>query len=160
VIILTTTNADRKLLALGVKSAAFTAKELTKILDYLLKAIKNGLAPTEQKSYADFQSPGGVSLLNVSPQQKDVQGFAELAQRSGVNVSVKQNQESQIFYLCLQGQLVDIEKTAKEYQKRLTQQTQSRSSLTARLEQAKLQAASHTAERSKTLERERAGKEK
>ena len=150
-----TTNADRKLLALGVKSAAFTAKELKKILDYLLKAIKNGLEPTEQKSYADFQSPGGVSLLNVSPQQKDVQGFVELAQQNGVNVSIKQNQESQIFYFCLQGQLVDIEKAAKEYQKRLLEQTHSRSSLTLRLEQAKLQAASNTVERSKTLEHER-----
>ena len=71
------TGADRKLLALGVKSAEFTARELSKILDYLQKAIKNGLSPTEQKSYGDFQQPGGVSLLNVTPEQKDVQDFTD-----------------------------------------------------------------------------------
>ena len=146
-----TTNTDRKLLALGVKGTEFTAKELGKTLEYLLKVIKNGLAPTERPNYADFQQPGGVSLLNVSTEQPEIQGFAELSRQNDVNVSVKHNQGTGTYYLCLQGQLKDIEKSAIQYQKRVREPTQSRTTITASLEQAKMQAAAHAG---KTQERE------
>jgi len=153
------TGADRKLLALGVKSADFTAKELAKILDYLQKAIKNGLSPTEQKSYGDFQQPGGVSLLNVTPEQKDVQDFTELARQQGVNVSVKHDPQANTYYLCLQGQLKDIQQAVTEHQKRQREHTQSRSAVTERLEQAKTQTASHSADNARTQGREHNARE-
>lgn len=149
-----TTNADRKLLALGVKSAVFTAKELSKLLEYLQKALMDGLAPTEQKSYGDFQNPGGVSLLNVSTEQKDMQSFAELSRKNGVNVSVKHNQDTGIYYLCLQGQQNDIKKTMTEFQSRLREQSRS---LSEQLEHARVQSASR-AEKAKTQERECSGR--
>ena len=153
-----TTNADRKLLALGVKGAQFTAKELGKALEYLLSAIKSGLAPTETPSYADFQQPGGVPLLNVSTEQPEVQGFAELSRQNDMNVSLKHNQGIGTYYLCLQGQLKDIEKSAIQYQKRTREQSQSRTIVTASLEQAKMQAAAHAKEAGKAREREQGGR--
>ena len=138
-----TTNADRKLLALGVKGTEFTAKELGKALEYLLKAITGEIPPAQRPNYADFQQPGGVPLLNVSTQQQDIQGFAELSRQNDVNVSVKHNQGTGTYYLCLQGQLKDIEKSAIQYQKRIRGQTQTRTTVTASLEQAKTQTAVH-----------------
>jgi hypothetical protein len=143
-----------------VKGTQFTVKELQKAIDFLIEMIKKGIAPAERQNYADFQQPGGVPLLNVSTEHQDVQGFAELARQNDVNVSVKRNQESSTFYLCLQGQLNDIQKTVTEYQKRVReQQSQSRSTVTASLEQAKIQAAFHAKEAGKAHERERSGKE-
>lgn len=148
-----TTNADRKLLALGVKSAVFTAKELEKLLKCLIKAIEKGLSPTEQKIYADFCNPGGVSLLNLSTDQTEVQGFAELARQGGVNVSVKRDQTAGTYYLCLQGRQEDMLAAATEYQKRQREQEQRPRSLAAELEREKAGAASRAAERAKTQER-------
>jgi hypothetical protein len=138
------TNADRKLLALGVKSAAFTAMELSKLLEYLIKALKDGLSPAEQKNYADFQHPGGVSLLNVSTEQTEAQGFTDMARQNGVNVSVKRDQIAGTYYLCLQGRREDMIAAVTQYQKRQREQARPRS-ISAELEQAKLQAASYTA---------------
>jgi hypothetical protein len=150
---MTGTNADRKILALGVKSAVFSAKELSKALAFLLKAINDGMKPMEQKNYIDFQNPGGISLLNVSPRQGDVQDFTEFARRNDVNVSVKHSQDRGMFYLCLQGRQEDMKAAATEYQKRIAEQAQTRS-LSERLEQARQQ----TAERAHSQQRERGGR--
>jgi hypothetical protein len=153
-----TTNADRKILALGVKSAVFSAKELYKALTFLLKAINDGLKPMEQKNYIDFQNPGGISLLNVSPQQSDVQSFTELARLNDVNVSVKHSQDRGMFYLCLQGRQEDMKTAVTEYQKRIAEQAQTRS-LSERLEQARQQTTLQAAERAHSQQRERGGRD-
>ena len=122
--------------------------------------LKNRLAPTEQKSYADFQSPGGVPLVNVPPEQKDVQDFTGLARQNDVNVSVKHKPDTGTYYLCLQGQTKNIEQAAAEYKKRMRVNTQSRGSVSVRLEQARLQAASRSKEAGKNHEREHIVREK
>ncbi len=155
-----TTGADRKLLALGIKSTLFTLEELHKALDFLLKAMKTGMMPTQQKSYGDFQHPGGVPLLNISTEQKEVNVFAELARQNGVNVSLKYNQESNTYYLCLQGTQKNIENAVITYCQHVHKQrhSQVRSSLLARLEQAKIRAQSYIPDRGKTHERELIGR--
>lgn len=159
------TGADRKLLALGVKSAKFTAKELQKVLDALLKAFKDGLTPTtSQKTYEDFHHPGGVSLLNVSTEGKGLQGFSDLAHANDVNVSLKHNEQSGTYYLCLQGPQKYIKKTVEEYQAEKARRSalaQDRISIQKALEQAKTQALIHQQQsKPKTLEKNRSEQER
>ena len=150
---MTTTNADRKLLALALGSVIFTTKELAERLEYLVNALKNGLSPTEQKTYADFvDNPGGLPLLNVSADHTQARDFANLARQDGVDVSVKRDQTEKTYYLCLHGRQEDIIKAATEYQKRLRDKQRPRS-LTAELEREKAGAASRAAEQTKTQER-------
>lgn len=160
---MSTSGADRKLLALGIKAADFTAEELQKLVDKFLELVKNGMAQPERKTYEDFVHPGGVPLLNVSQEEKETQDFRDIARQNNVNASLKWNQESGAYYLCLQGKQENIEKTFAEYQKQMRERghLQARTSLLAQLERARQQAAAHQAqEKNKAREREHsAGRE-
>jgi len=156
------TGADRKLLALGMKAAKFTAEELEKLIETFLVMVKNGLVQPQEKTYEDFQHPGGVSLLNVSVDEREMQGFSDIARKNGVNVSVKRNQEADTYYLCLQGKRDHIEKTLSDYRKQMQERSRTQArSLAFQLEQAKRRVAAYESqEKNKALERERsAGRE-
>jgi len=65
-----TTGADRKLLALGIKTAKFTAEELEKLIAKFLEGMKNGHIQPDQKTYEDFMQPGGTPLVNAAPNEE------------------------------------------------------------------------------------------
>ena len=151
---------EKKLLALLLGSAPFFAKELDKrlelfnmLLDRLLKALKKGLSPAEQKIYGDFlDNPGGGPLFNLATENTPVEGFVEIARQHGVDVSLKRDQTSGNYYLCLHGQQNEIINAAEQYIKQQRERQRPRS-LTSELEREKLVANTRTATQPKEQER-------
>jgi len=164
VVYMNTTGADRKLLALGIKTAKFTAEELEKLIAKFLEGMKNGRIQPDQKTYEDFMQPGGTPLVNAAPNdEREMEGLSEIARRNGVNVSLTRQQDTNNYYLCFQGKPSGIDKTLAEYQAYLQAMghTREHSPLLAKLEQAKKQVAAYQVQdKSKSREQERtAGKE-
>lgn len=137
---------ERKLLALMLGTVPFAAKELDKGLEQLRKVLEECLAPKKQMSYGDFlDNPGGPPLINLAAEHTQAEGFAAIARRGGVDVSVKRDQTEGTYYLVLHGRHEDIIKAVKTYQTKQQLEPQRSRSLTAELGRKRAGAPVHEA---------------
>lgn len=149
------TGADRKLIALGMKTLKLGAKELLALIKKALELLESGSAQDIKMPYEQFQQSGGVPLLNLSPTEKEWEQFAEISRQNDINYTLKLDRAEHTYYLCLQGDEKAIMKALSDYLKQAQEARSNRPSVLAELEAARSQSQPVTQSKDKKISDEK-----